>query len=112
MSRTPQSTAPAVVPSPRSTALAVVPSAPLGLAARAHHHVLRARAHDRVLRARDGERGQGTVEYVALAMLIAAVMAGVVVAAGGLGGGGIAQAVVEKVKSAIGAAGAVPKKKS
>lgn len=72
----------------------------LGLAARAHHAAIRLR---------DGERGQGTVEYVALAMLIAAVMAGVVVAAGGLKGGGIAQAVVEKVKSAIGAAGKAPK---
>jgi Flp pilus assembly pilin Flp len=73
---------------------------PTGLAARTHH---------RLLRLRDGERGQGTVEYVALAMLIAAVMAGVVVAAGGLKGGGIAQAVVEKVKAAIGAAGTTPK---
>jgi Flp pilus assembly pilin Flp len=69
-----------------------------------------ARAHHGLLRLRDGERGQGTVEYVALAMLIAAVMAGVVVAAGGLKGGGIAQAVVEKVKAAIGSAGTVPKK--
>lgn len=70
---------------------------------------LAARAHHTAIRLRDGERGQGTVEYVALAMLIAAVMAGVVVAAGGLKGGGIAQAVVEKVKSAIGAAGKAPK---
>lgn len=80
--------------------LAVVPSPPMALAARAHH---------RLLQLRDGERGQGTVEYVALAMLIAAVMAGVVLAAGGLKGGGIAQAVVEKVKAAIGAAGKTPK---
>lgn len=72
--------------------------------------VLAARAHHRLLRLRDEERGQGTVEYVALAMLIAAVMAGVVVAAGGLKGGGIAQAVVEKVKAAIGTAGAAPKR--
>lgn len=64
--------------------------------------------HQRALRWQD-ERGQGTVEYVALAMLIAAVMAGVVVAAGGLKGGGVAQAVVEKVKAAIGAAGKAPK---
>jgi Flp pilus assembly pilin Flp len=79
---------------------AVVPG-PTALAARAHH---------RLLRLREEDRGQGTVEYVALAMLIAAVMAGVVVAAGGLKGGGIAQAVVEKVKAAIGTAGAAPKK--
>lgn len=64
--------------------------------------------HQRALSLRD-DRGQGTVEYVALAMLIAAVMAGVVVAAGGLKGGGIAQAVVEKVKAAIGSAGKAPK---
>lgn len=72
---------------------------PLALAADLHH---------RALRLRD-DRGQGTVEYVALAMLIAAVMAGVVLAAGGLKGGGIAQAVIEKVKAAIGAAGKAPK---
>lgn len=64
--------------------------------------------HQRMLGLRD-DRGQGTVEYVALAMLIAAVMAGVVVVAGGLKGGGIAQAVVEKVKAAIGSAGPAPK---
>jgi Flp pilus assembly pilin Flp len=83
---------------------AILPSTvrPLALAARAHHGLLRAR---------DGERGQGTVEYVALAMLIAAIMVGVVSVAGGLKGGGIAQAVVEKVKSAIGTAGTVPKGK-
>jgi len=69
---------------------------------------LAATLHQRALGLRD-DRGQGTVEYVALAMLIAAVMAGVVVAAGGLKGGGIAQAVVEKVKAAIGSAGKAPK---
>jgi hypothetical protein len=82
------------------SALAVVPSPPLALAARLHH---------RLLQARDGDRGQGTVEYVALAMLIAAVMAGVVLASAKLQGGGIANVVVEKVKAAIGAAGTVPK---
>ncbi|MGX6446962.1 hypothetical protein ACVU7I_02665, partial [Patulibacter sp. S7RM1-6] len=74
---------------------------------RAHHGALRLADGRRLARLRD-ERGQGTVEYVALAMLIAAVMAGVVLAAGGLKGGGIAQAVVEKVKAAIGAAGKTP----
>lgn len=83
------------------TTLAVVPAPPMALAARLHH---------RLLLVRQGERGQGTVEYVALAMLIAAVMAGVVIAGGKLQGGGIAQAVTDKVKAAIGAAGAVPKK--
>lgn len=90
------------VPSRATDVPVLVHRAPAAAAARAHHALLRLR---------DGDRGQGTVEYVALAMLIAAVMAGVVVAAGGLGGGGIAQAVVEKVKAAIGAAGTVPKVK-
>jgi Flp pilus assembly pilin Flp len=69
---------------------------------------LAVRLHHGLIRLRDAERGQGTVEYVALAMLIAAVMVGVVAVAGTLKGGGIAQAVVEKVKSAIGTAGAAP----
>ncbi len=83
------------LPTPR----AHVPRSPLALAADLHH---------RALGLRD-DRGQGTVEYVALAMLIATVMAGVVLAAGGLKGGGIAQAVVEKVKAAIAGAGPAPK---
>ncbi len=48
-----------------------------------------------------GERGQGTVEYVALILLVAGVLAGVIAAAGGLKGGGIAQTVVARMKSAI-----------
>ncbi len=70
--------------------------------------VVAADVHHRLLRLRD-ERGQGTVEYVALAMLIAAVMAGVVLVAGGLKGGGIAEAVVQKIKSAITSAGTAKK---
>ncbi|MDO9409119.1 hypothetical protein [Patulibacter sp.] len=93
-------------PSPVAT-----PGPSLALAARAHHRLLRLHDGAAVRRLRSEDRGQGTVEYVALAMLIAAVMAGVVLAAGGLKGGGIAQAVVEKVKSAIGTAGAAPKVK-
>ncbi|HMS62024.1 MAG TPA: hypothetical protein PKD63_07065 [Solirubrobacteraceae bacterium] len=45
--------------------------------------------------------GQGTVEYVALILLVAGVLAGVIAAAGGLKGGGIAQAVVAKMKTAV-----------
>jgi predicted regulator of Ras-like GTPase activity (Roadblock/LC7/MglB family) len=45
--------------------------------------------------------GQGTVEYVALILLVAGVLAAVIVAGQGLKGGGIAQIVVEKLKSAI-----------
>jgi len=52
----------------------------------------------RRLRADDG---QGTVEYVALILLIAGVLAGVIVAGRSLRGGGIAQTVVGKLKEAI-----------
>lgn len=45
--------------------------------------------------------GQGTVEYVALILLVAGVMAGVVVAGNGLKGGNIAQTIVGKLKEAI-----------
>ncbi|MCU0314582.1 MAG: hypothetical protein MUC84_11060 [Solirubrobacteraceae bacterium] len=45
--------------------------------------------------------GQGTVEYVALILLVAGVLAGVITAAGGLKGGGIAQTVVGKMKQTI-----------
>ena len=55
----------------------------------------RARADLQHLRTRIGcPAGQGTVEYVALILLVAGVLAGVIAAAGGLKGGGIAQAVV------------------
>jgi hypothetical protein len=53
------------------------------------------------LRKAAGEAGQGTVEYVALIMLIAAVLAGVIAAGQGLKGGGIAQTVVGQLKDAI-----------
>jgi hypothetical protein len=50
--------------------------------------------------------GQGTVEYVALILLVAGLFATVVVAAGGVKGKGIADAVTEKIKSTIEAVGA------
>ena len=53
------------------------------------------------LRKAAGQAGQGTVEYVALIMLIAAVLAGVIAAGQGLKGGGIAQTVVGQLKDAI-----------
>jgi hypothetical protein len=53
------------------------------------------------LRKAGGQAGQGTVEYVALIMLIAAVLAGVIAAGQGLKGGGIAQTVVGQLKDAI-----------
>ena len=46
-------------------------------------------------------RGQGTVEYVGLLMLLATVLTGVIAVAGGLKGGGIAQEVVKKLKETI-----------
>ena len=45
--------------------------------------------------------GQGTVEYVALILLVAGVLVGVIAAGEGLKGGGIAQTVVAKLKDAI-----------
>lgn len=50
-----------------------------------------------------GERGQGTVEYVALILLVAALLAGVVAATKGtkFGTGGIAEAIVGQVRSAL-----------
>jgi len=59
--------------------------------------------HMRAVRAWSGERGQGTVEYVALILLVAAMLAGVVAATRGtkFGTGGIAQAIVSQIKSAL-----------
>jgi hypothetical protein len=45
--------------------------------------------------------GQGTVEYVALILLVAGLMAGVIAAGKGLSGKGIADAVVGKLKDTI-----------
>ena len=49
------------------------------------------------------ERGQGTVEYVALILLVAVVLAGVVAATRktNLGSGDIGKAIMEKIKGAI-----------
>ena len=48
-----------------------------------------------------GAAGQGTVEYVALILLVAGLFATVVLAAGGVKGKGIADAVTEKIRSTI-----------
>ncbi len=60
-------------------------------------------AHTRLVAAWGGERGQGTVEYVALILLVAALLAGVVAATKGtkFGTGGIAQAIVGQIRSAL-----------
>jgi hypothetical protein len=59
--------------------------------------------HMRLVDAWNGERGQGTVEYVALILLVAALLAGVVAATKGtrFGTGGIAEAIVGQIKSAL-----------
>jgi len=59
--------------------------------------------HTRAIGVRRGERGQGTVEYVALILLVAALLAGVVAATKGtkFGTGGIAEAIVDQIKSAL-----------
>ena len=49
----------------------------------------------------DPDHGRGTVEYVALILLVTGVLTGVTGATGGLKDGGIAQTVVGKMKSAI-----------
>ena len=50
-----------------------------------------------------GDRGQGTVEYVALILLVAVVLAGVVAATRktNLGSGDIGKAIMDKIKGAI-----------
>jgi hypothetical protein len=53
-----------------------------------------------------GRTGQGTVEYVALILLVAGLFATVVVAAGGIKGDGIAKAITDKIKSTIESVGA------
>jgi hypothetical protein len=62
------------------------------------------RAHAAALGARarlEAATGQGTVEYVALILLVAGLFATVVLAAGGVKGKGIADAVTEKIRSTI-----------
>jgi hypothetical protein len=65
---------------------------------------LMGRAHAAMLR---GERGQGTVEYVGLILLIGAVLAVVVGAGSSAGGADIANTIVGKLKSTIEGVGVV-----
>lgn len=58
------------------------------------------RLHAWALRARD-EDGQGTVEYVALILLVAGVLAAVVVAGKGMNGADLAKAIIGKLKDSI-----------
>ena len=59
------------------------------------------RAHAALASAARDIRGQGTVEYVGLILLVAVILAGVVKASGGFSDTGIADAVVKKIKGAI-----------
>jgi len=70
---------------------------------------LMGRAHALAIRLRDDVRGQGTVEYVGLILLIAAVIAGVVAIGADAKGGGIAQTIIGKLKDAIEGVGKDPK---
>ena len=66
---------------------------------------LMGRTHARIAGALLDTRGQGTVEYVGLVLLVAVLIAGVVKATGGLTDTGIAEAVVKKLKGAISGVG-------
>lgn len=68
-----------------------------------HVRVAVALRSERMLLLRRGEQGQGTVEYVALILLVAALLAGVVAATKGsrFGDGGIAKAIVDKIRGAV-----------
>lgn len=62
--------------------------------------------HAQLARLDDDQRGQGTVEYVGLMLLLAALLSGVVLAAKGMkDGGGLAKEIAEKLKDTIGSVG-------
>jgi hypothetical protein len=64
---------------------------------------LMGRMHLQLERVTRGERGQGTVEYVALILLVAALLAGIVAATKGtkFSTGGIAETIVKQMKQAL-----------
>jgi hypothetical protein len=57
--------------------------------------------HANLMRLWHERSGQGTVEYVGLLLLLATLLTGVVAAAGGLKGGGIAQEIAGTLKKAM-----------
>jgi len=61
--------------------------------------------HAKIARRLREQAGQGTVEYVGLMLLLATLLTGVVAAAGGLRGGGIAQEVAKTLKETISSVG-------
>jgi hypothetical protein len=64
-------------------------------------HELLGRAHAAAICRDARARGQGTVEYVGLILLVAVLIAGVVQASRSFSDTGIAEAVVKKIKGAI-----------
>jgi hypothetical protein len=69
------------------------------------YYELQGRLHAALSRAADEARGQGTVEYVGLILLVAVILAGVVKASGGLKDSAIAEAVIKKLEGAIDSVG-------
>ena len=65
------------------------------------------KAHAALVRAAGDVRGQGTVEYVGLILLVAVILAGIVKASGGFKDTSIATAVIKKLKGAIESVGGV-----
>ena len=58
--------------------------------------------HANIARIANGQAGQGTVEYVGLMLLLAALLTGVVVAARSMkDGGGLATEIANKLKETI-----------
>ena len=66
---------------------------------------------ERIRRRLAGEAGQGTVEYVALIILMALLLAAVVTAVRAKGDAGIATTIVDKLKDAIDGVGDPPRKR-
>jgi len=61
--------------------------------------------HANIARIASGQSGQGTVEYVGLLLLLATLLTGVVIAAKGVPGKGLAEEIAEKIKETIGDVG-------
>ena len=67
-------------------------------------HAAMSRRARSLMAALEGERGQGTVEYVGLILLVALLMVGMVAAMKGFNGRQgteLAEVIVEKIKSAV-----------
>ena len=64
------------------------------------------RIHAYLARLQSNQSGQGTVEYVGLMLLLAALLSGVVLAAKGMkDGGGLAKEIADKLKETINGVG-------